>query len=43
MDCENTDSKDIFFSIGGHPAFNLPFMSKMIFLNTTLNLKVEMM
>ncbi|MGO0916144.1 hypothetical protein ACTPEM_23030, partial [Clostridioides difficile] len=21
---KNTDSKDIFFSIGGHPAFNLP-------------------
>ncbi|HBH0152239.1 TPA: aldose 1-epimerase family protein, partial [Clostridioides difficile] len=36
---KNTDSKDIFFSIGGHPAFNLPFYEQNDFSKHYLEFK----
>lgn len=36
---KNTDSKDIFFSIGGHPAFNLPFYDQDDFSKYYLRFK----
>lgn len=36
---KNTDSKDIFFSIGGHPAFNIPFFEQNGFSKYHLEFK----
>ncbi|KPI47209.1 aldose epimerase [Clostridioides difficile] len=36
---KNTDSKDIFFSIGGHPAFNLPLFEQNDFSKYHLEFK----
>ncbi|EQF22824.1 aldose 1-epimerase family protein [Clostridioides difficile CD160] len=36
---KNTDSKDIFFSIGGHPAFNIPFFEQNAFSKYHLEFK----
>lgn len=36
---KNTDSKDIFFSIGGHPAFNLPLFEQNDFSEYHLEFK----